>query len=423
MTRRLHRPARALSCAWVCVCLLAGCGGATSEPSAAQITHTDSAGIEIVTTETAATDVPVFARLDATPSLRLGAVDGPAEEQFGSVRALAPLADGGVAVLDGQVAELRVFAADGTFRKTLARRGDGPGELSFPWTVASLAGDTMAVYDSRGARVTRFSPDGTLGRVETLRTEGSARPFVVSFFADGALAGQIPWYGPGKPLPPTPEGKQTLTVDSAVLAVYGQDGRLVDTVAVMPSLEGVRTMNTSGNSVFVRVTWAAFNRSFVFAAHPDGVWAGFGDRFALRLLDPASGQVKRILRAPGLERPLTDAEAKAILDQAMAHADTPEKRISQQEWYDLSPRPEIRPTYDRLVVDDAARLWLREWAGANQGGSRWWVFSSDGALLGSVDTPAQFTLMAVRGDQAWGVALDDLDVSYVVRYAVRIPQV
>jgi hypothetical protein len=397
---------------------LASCVDGSSGAPPPRVTRADSAGIEIVTTETAAADVPVFATLDSTPGLRLGAVDGPTEEQFGSVRDLAPLSDGGVAVLDGQAAEIRMFAADGTFRKTVAKRGEGPGELSFPSAVASLAGDTLAVFDSRSARLTRFAPDGTLGRVETLQTEGYALPYVASLFADGGVVGQLRWSELGNSFPQTPEGKQTLAVDSAALVVYTPDGRLSDTVAVLPSFEGIRTMNHSGNSVFIRMASTAFDRSLVFAAHPDGVWAGFGDHFALRLMDPADGHVKRILRAPGLERPLTDAEAKAILDEAMADADTPDERRSQQEWYDLSPRPEMRPTYDRLVVDDAARLWLREWAGGNQGGSRWWVFARDGGLLGSVDTPEHFSLMAVQGDQAWGVTHDDLDVSYVVRYRV-----
>ena len=71
------------------------------------------------------------------------------------------------------------------------------------------------------------------------------------------------------------------------------------------------------------------------------------------------------------------------------------------------------------MVDDEARLWLREWQGGSTGPGRWWVFGADGALLGSVDTPHGFRLMVVRDGQAWGIDRDELDVSYVVRYPFR----
>ena len=44
----------------------------------------------------------MFATLDSVPGLRLGSLDGTPEEQFGTVSDVLPLADGGVAVLDGQ---------------------------------------------------------------------------------------------------------------------------------------------------------------------------------------------------------------------------------------------------------------------------------------------------------------------------------
>jgi hypothetical protein len=165
---------------------------------------------------------------------------------------------------------------------------------------------------------------------------------------------------------------------------------------------------------------AAFARSGVFAAHPDGVWAGFGDRWELRLFDAADGRLLRILRAPGLERALTAAEIEAVHRAAVASDTTPAQRERRDAWWTLSPRPEVRPTYDRLLVDDQARLWLREWPGAGQDPQRWWVFQREGDLLGSVDAPAGVTLLAVSGHDAWGVLRDEFDVPYVVRYPVTV---
>jgi hypothetical protein len=380
-------------------------------------TRTDSAGIELMTTQTAAADVPAFATLDSVPALRIGSLDGPKEEQFGSVTSLAPLSDGGIAVLDAQAREVRVFGPDGAYVRTVGRQGEGPGELSGPSVVARLGGDTLAVYDYRNGRVTLFGPDGKAARMVTLTSGGYGRPYLASFFPDGSLVGQM-WYSGSQSIPGTSD-KFTFGVDSVALVVYGADGSFGDTVDVLPGSETLRTVRRSGQMVITNMATTSFGRSNVFAASPDGVWSGFADHFALRLLDPADGHVERILRAPGLDRPLTDAEARQILDEDLAGAKTPTERRMEQQVFDLSPRPEVRPSYDRLVVDDRARLWVREWPGAHRDHRRWWVFGRDGALLGSVTMPGRFRLMAVQGDQAWGVFRDELDVPYVVCYALH----
>jgi len=394
---------------------LASCVDGSSGASPPRVTRADSAGIEIVTTETAAADVPVFATLDSTPGLRLGAVDGTAEEQFGSVRDLAPLADGGVAVLDGQAAEIRVFGPDGTFLRTVGHKGEGPGELSSPGNLSRLAEDSLAVWDYRTGRITVFAPDGTLGREATVAFDGYGRPFAASFFPDGRMVG-MSLYNAGSF---SGDEKMTFQQDSAVLVVNAADGSLVDTVDVLPNSETLRTVRASGQMVSVSMTTTRFGRSSVFAAHPDGVWSGFGDHYEIRLHDAADGHVTRILRAPGLDRHLTNAEADQILEASLAEAEKPEERRAAQEVNDLSPRPELRPAYDRLVIDDQGRLWLRGWEGTAPETFRWWVFAPDAALLGYVDVPGNFRLVAVTGDQAWGVTHDDLDVSYVVRYGLK----
>ncbi|MCG6955434.1 MAG: hypothetical protein LJF04_05525 [Gemmatimonadetes bacterium] len=394
----------------------AACRTESRGTRAVRVTRSDSAGIEIVTTATQAGDVPAFATLDSTPDLRIGSVAGPVEEQFGSVRDLAVLPDGGVAVLDDQAAEIRLFGPDGAYRLTVGTKGEGPGELQAPRSITLLPADTLAVYDYRAARITRFGTDGSLGRLVTLAFEGYGRPTSVSLFPDGRVVASSLLSRPGTRVPP--EGL-SFTLDSTVLQLNGNDGSLRDTVAVFPWMERFRDLDISPSAVFIRLYPAAFNRSGVVTTHPDGVWCGFGDRWELRLLDPVDGHVKRILRAPGLERPLTDGEADQILQASLAQASDPEDLRARHHRYDLSPRPAMRPTYDRVLVDDQARLWLEEWPGARTESRRWWVFAQDGALSGYVEVPGDFRLDAVRGHQAWGIVRDDLDVQYVVRYVIR----
>jgi len=103
------------------------------------------------------------------------------------------------------------------------------------------------------------------------------------------------------------------------------------------------------------------------------------------------------------------------------HADddgTADDRSRTDVWYALSLRPETQPAYDLLAVDDRARLWVRAWSASGLS-TNWWVFAESGELLGSVSVPSGMKITSVSCPCVWGIELGDLDVSSVVRYAVR----
>lgn len=395
--------------------------------------HVDSAGVDIVLNAVAAAAVPIFATLDRVPELRLGSVYGRPEEQFGTIRGVVPFADGGVAVLDGQAAEIRLFDADGTYRMTLGSQGQGPGEFERPITLALLPGDTLAVYDAGPRRITRFGPDGAFVRTTTLKNT-SARIVATAFLADGRLIGQSVYLDPdGATLP----GSEPVFVrDIVVLTLFTAEGAVEDTIDMVRGREAVVGVERNGNGISVFKRTAAFGHTNVFTAHPDGFWSSANDQFELRLRDVETRRLIRIVRAPGLERPVTDKLVQAVHDQALGDATTANGRRLAEASFALAPRPETQPAYDLFAVDDRARLWVREWTSAELA-TRWWVFARDGELKGSVDVPSGMKILSVRcgadrttslmgrhsrGPQVavvWGVERDELDVSYVVRYTLR----
>ena len=64
--------------------------------------------------------------------LSLGQASGVGPELFGDVRDIEVDSLGRIYVLDSQAGEIRVFEANGTHLRTIARRGEGPGELQGP---------------------------------------------------------------------------------------------------------------------------------------------------------------------------------------------------------------------------------------------------------------------------------------------------
>ena len=222
-------PSRITTAALAVVALSAGCGSPDAGPTAMPVaTHTDSAGIDIAFSKVPRGGAPAFATLDSVPSLRLGSLDGAKEEQFGFIRDLAPLADGGVAVLDQQAAQVRIFGPDGAYRGALGTRGEGPGELMSPGSLALLPGDTFAVWDGPPHRITRFAANGGDPDVRTLQGGGTALPISATFFPDGRLVGSMRWFIEGGGSLP-PEGEDTVALDSAVIGVYSAQGEFLDT--------------------------------------------------------------------------------------------------------------------------------------------------------------------------------------------------
>jgi long-subunit acyl-CoA synthetase (AMP-forming) len=65
---------------------------------------------------------------------------------------------------------------------------------------------------------------------------------------------------------------------------------------------------------------------------------------------------------------------------------------------------------------------LQEYAIEADGPHRWLVFDTAGSWLGTVDTPARFTLNEIGADYILGVVRDSLDVQYVQMYRLEKPR-
>ena len=90
--------------------------------------------------------------------LRIGGDDaGPAS--FSKVHSVVEAPNGNVFVLEQQEQELRVFSKQGTFLRVAARRGEGPGEVTYA-TGMALGPDAIVVNDPRQRRFTLVDFDG-----------------------------------------------------------------------------------------------------------------------------------------------------------------------------------------------------------------------------------------------------------------------
>lgn len=116
-------------------------------------------------------------RVEPTPAVAIGDLDGRPEYSFYRIAGVTSLADGRIVVADGASAELRIFSPAGRLVQTIGRRGSGPAEFDFVFRMDRTPGDTLVVLavavsddriyagDTGSDSVFVYSVDGALSAV------------------------------------------------------------------------------------------------------------------------------------------------------------------------------------------------------------------------------------------------------------------
>jgi hypothetical protein len=91
--------------------------------------------------------------LSITSRLAIGAEDFRAEDGFAAVASVCHAPDSSVLVLDPIYAIVKRFSSDGELIMEYGSKGEGPGELSWPWDMAVSDGGFLFVSDVRGVNV------------------------------------------------------------------------------------------------------------------------------------------------------------------------------------------------------------------------------------------------------------------------------
>ena len=182
----------------------------------------------------------------------LGKLEDPISVEIPFHASIAEVPWGGWVVAEDRK-DVIEYSADGGFRRTLGRRGEGPGELRAPNVVIVDPTDSTWVSDRRG-RAVIFGPDGSPGRTlisthlydidgftesglpyssavrmgESVRSPAGTKRFFQIWSRDGEPLFQL---GPGRFLPGS-EGYTTNAAPQSQSVVVG------DSMAVVPTVPG-----------------------------------------------------------------------------------------------------------------------------------------------------------------------------------------
>lgn len=356
--------------------------------------------------------VPVRAVEEVVPDLRIGSLDGPAVEAFGDVRGIEAGPDGTVYVLDFQAAELRAFAPDGAYRATLARKGEGPGELGEANGMVLGPDGTLWVQDHGHWAILGLSPEGEEVRRLPMMVRG------YGYLWDGKVDHRgVFWqawsHSDREPtLEPRP-GPQ----EGALRRYYKSYDPATETHdSVFLGESPVRTF-----VVRLGDGWSVFGIPFAAGAlqalDPRGaIWSvASSDDYRLVRLDP-SGDTALVLDVDVDGPAITAEEREEWLGRLERFGErAPSLRAELGALF-----PERKPVLEQLLVDDEGRLWVRRAVPYGEP-PLYDVFRDDGEYLASARVPAgtsSYFPPVVRGGRVYLLVRDSLEVPFVVGAAL-----
>jgi hypothetical protein len=329
---------------------------------------------------------------------------------FSEITALATDSRGRIYVGDLNRAEVSVLAGDGTLLRTLGKSGKGPGEFKWINDVQVLPGDSLLVYDRGLGRITVFAPaSDTVAYTVDLAAASRLLPpaSVVRLAGRQGYVGTViePFRASGDDPRQDYEREQVVRL----LALDGSVTR--DSVLVLRAGQDILTART-GRSVTAMPN--PFGRPGEVKVGPGGrLYYGWGDSLSISIYS-SGGQRAGGFSLPYERPPVTDEDIRGTFaSESEARQFQPAVR-SFVDTYASGTWPAFRT----FSVDDRGRIWIGLLAPAGEP-TKWTAFDDEGTPVCSAALPANTSIYAVRGDRAYSVATDELDVPRVVVHRIE----
>ena len=209
------------------------------------------------------------------PEIRFGTplTIGPDQFFFGSLTDICEDREGGFYVLDRTESTVHKFSREGTHLLSFGRKGQGPGDLSFPSRITLTPKGEIAVSEDMG-QVNLFRTDG--GFIRRITLPGRLDPAYVGenrFYA---------WIW-------RPEDRQQVLVDTnnAIVATFGSVAKDAFSASIPDS---------SGRRVMFNYSREEYSPGFVFRRSRSLSAVALTDRYHIRILDREGRIISEIKR-------------------------------------------------------------------------------------------------------------------------------
>ena len=391
------------------------CSRDTSGRAGAPVTR-DSAGIHIVESSAPRSSGladSVLLRVDREPVLTIGDEQGDEPYLLHRVSDALRFPDGSIAISNSGTGEIRLFDAGGRYLRSVGRKGAGPSEFSEYSTMTMYpVGDSVLALDNGVFRLHLFGPG--MQYVETRAfalTTGGGHPMMRGVFADESWLTMAYENGGAMGGPPG-----TVLRMRYALLHYDAKGQFVNEIVKLNSR--LRFVHQFGQGIhFPAIPLSA---DPLDAVSGNDVLVLRGTKAEIEVYD-RSGRLIRLVRWARPQTRSSDVWPQ-IKERSLASMSEGDRAVNADYYAHDLPIPEFAPAYTAMHIDAARRIWLQRYDFESDVAPLTWdVLASDGAWLGSVQTPRGFELYLIGQDYLLGRQIDSLGVERVLVLRTHAP--
>jgi hypothetical protein len=392
------------SCIPILFLAIAGCSTGPSNSEDEPIRETLENGATLIQYA----DFPTADAIQVDVDLRIGVAEGAPEYMFGDVRGFDAAQNGTIFVLDYQAAEIRAYDETGTFLRTVAAAGPGPGEIDEANGLV-LRGDSVLWIQDHGQWLMKgFGLDGRL--IDSFQMPVRAYGYIWDGSVDNKgsvwklrFVSNAP--PEGRPPPGLREGR-----GEQYFVGFSPGSQRRDSVylGVSHFRSFVVEFNNGGFQAGI-----PHDPAMEVVLDPDGgFWQARTDAYRIARLSE-TGDTTLVVNVDASPVPVTDDDVREFSDAFLGRFEN--RSDVAREIVGLMP--ENKPIIVDLVVDDMRRLWVRRQDGVKEQ-PQFDVFDMEGHYLGSARLSfpiVPFGSIRVRSNRIYALARDESGVPSVVR--------
>jgi hypothetical protein len=343
--------------------------------------------------------------LAAEPSVTLGLDDSNPAALLQTVVSATRLPDGSILVGDRGDFALKLFGRDGTYQRSFARKGGGPGEVRYLGAMYRC-GDSVYTYDiEEGHRFSVFSLDGRYARAFRFRTPpGQQVPYHSACNSAGRFV-HIGWEARDKIRP---------GIHRSQVPVWLSRGDSTAPQAV-DSVPGSERWGLTRGGQLVGSRPLPLGKQPVLGIGSASLFVGTADRFQIRAYDFAGRRLADLQRH---EAPVavSRADIRDEVERAVAASPAGEARraVIEQAYAEIT-FPTTLAAYRQLVVDAGDFVWVRAFPRGTGDTALWSVFAPSGRLVAEVAVAKHLEVFEIGGDYVLGRYFDPAEAVPQVR--------